>query len=470
MHSGLVSLHRRGNVFTSSYVGSPDPDGRQINGLGGGASSLSKAAIVDASTSFSSKPTRDAGHPFPGLPWIDTEPSKVAQISDIIYRFGQVEIKKKSIDWGSTCGNLIAAVAVFALNEGLLDSTRVSGQLPPIHQVWDENRQRQQGNQMPLDHSVILRILAHDTGKVFKAHVPVMPYVTKGTGAREKKLEWVPTCEGSSSIAGVPGTDPGIVIESPLQDSVLSTGNERDEVVIDGKTIEVSVVDAGLPVIFVSAQSLGIPLSSLIAPPQTIDSNRPLMDLLERVREAASHLTPSLAAKFSPPAPKICVLHPRATYTSSGGQVIHESEMDLVARTVSVGQMHRTIPATTLSALVAARCFPHSVVTQVLGEASSQTPSPATRQTLEELRCPPEEAYAITAGQPAGLSSASVTTVLGGGGQRIPNGIAMIRTAKRIMEGHVFAPLDVDRNEDLRAVLSRPRQSDRRAKKESTKD
>ena len=101
--------------------------------------------------------------------------------------------------------------------------------------------------------------------------------------------------------------------------------------------IEVSIVDTGLPVVFVSASSLRIPLSSLLEHPQAIDANTELKAKLERVRQAACTLTPELQAKLSPPAPKICVVHPRCKYTTTGGEMLSADSMDVMVRAVSTG-------------------------------------------------------------------------------------------------------------------------------------
>ncbi|PWN89916.1 DUF453-domain-containing protein [Acaromyces ingoldii] len=418
-HLACYDAKTRDRILCAA-MGSPDPDGRQIDGLGGGASSLSKIAVVSPSSpsSFADQ-ARRLGHAFAGVDaqWsAEGGEDRAAKISDVVYRFGQVPINDgTNVDWGSTCGNMVAAVAHFAVQEQLLKAS--SGEA----EVASEKG------------TLPVRILAHDSGKVVRAHVPVLQHDGR----------WLPAAEGQAQISGVPGTHPGILIESPLEGSVLSTGNALDHVEVDGETIPISIVDTGLPVIFVSALDLSIPLSDLVQHPAAIDSNRALMDRLERIRFQASQLTPDLASKFSPPAPKICVVHPAASYKTTGGQEVTADETDLLARTVSVHQLHRTIPATTLSALAAARCFADSVVSRTVSPALS----PMTKKATEEAGGG-DDVRAITIGQPAGASSASVQTDEGGQ----PRAIVMLRTARRIMQGEVLVPGDCLPHPDLASL------------------
>lgn len=219
--------------------------------------------------------------------------------------------------------------------------------------------------------------------------------------------------------------------------------------------IKVSIVDTGLPVIFVSADSIGATTESLLEHPASIDANRTLMDKLERIRHAASQLTPALQSKFSPPAPKICVVHPPVGYKTTGGEEVQAEETDLLIRTVSVGQLHRTIPATTLSALAAAQCFPDSIVSHVVAQARQSrqdVPVPSTQAAIDELSrngALPSRIRAITVGQPAGPSTASVQTTVDGA----PESIVMLRTARCIFMGTYPTPSGLDVDESLAKVL-----------------
>jgi 2-methylaconitate cis-trans-isomerase PrpF len=148
----------------------------------------------------------------------------VKPISDVIYRFGQVSIHDRSIDWGSTCGNMVAAAAHWAVGTRTADIRNVLGHLPPAAEL-------QQGDGGT--YFAKLRILAHDSGKVVKASVPVEVAVI----GRERTHVWSLANKGDCQIAGVPGTAPGIILESPLVGSVLSTGNEKDTIEVDGEQV-----------------------------------------------------------------------------------------------------------------------------------------------------------------------------------------------------------------------------------------
>lgn len=196
--------------------------------------------------------------------------------------------------------------------------------------------------------------------------------------------------------------------------------------------------------VFVSAKSLGIPLSSLLEHPAAIDSNKDLMARLEQVRQRACSLAPNL--RLSPPSPKLCVVHPRCQYSTTGGHTISEDSMDLLIRTVSTGvshlavsmqlqgidthlstqQLHRTIPATTLAALAVSTVFSDSVVAENIVH-----PLPCDAS----LKATQDNVRAITVGQPAGCSTAMIKVKHG-----LPVSTLMTRTARLIMDGSI--PVD----------------------------
>ena len=166
---------------------------------------------------------RHMARPFPGLGWLDYE-GRVAPYADVVYRFGQVAIREESIDWGSTCGNMAAAVAHFAIEEAIVPHKNLLFQLPRPETVPQD---------CDTKYTFQVRMMAHDSGKVINARVPVT--VLRNLAVSFPR--WVPTLLGDSEIAGVPGTAPGIIIESPLEASVLPTGNERDAIELDGQRV-----------------------------------------------------------------------------------------------------------------------------------------------------------------------------------------------------------------------------------------
>lgn len=205
-------------------MGSPDPSGRQIDGLGGGTSSLSKVAIVSRVGFKLDQLAREAGHPFPGLEWLDSKEA-VEGRDDIIYRFGQVAIRERSIDWGSTCGNMVAAVAHFSISH-LIARTPFS--LPNPRYVDPEDTTR---------FIWPVRIIAHNTGKEVIARVPVKAQIVHADIPELRKLVWKPSTVKDTTIAGVPGKALGIQIETPIEGSVLPTGNERNIIELNGNQV-----------------------------------------------------------------------------------------------------------------------------------------------------------------------------------------------------------------------------------------
>ncbi|KNC99497.1 uncharacterized protein SPPG_04892 [Spizellomyces punctatus DAOM BR117] len=355
-------------------MGSPDPDGRQIDGLGGGISSLSKVAVVGRAKESK---------------W------------DVEYRFGQVEVKKKTVDWSTTCGNLVAAVGHYAIDERLISPSTLS------HLASQHN------NVIPV------RILAANTGATMIARVPIERC--------ERTGEIFAATEGNTRISGVPGTAAGVhieFVEPSGGEGVLPTGNVRDVVRLDdGLEVEVSIIDAGLPAVFVRSSSLPVPPSTFMDSPATIDANKSVMDMLSRIRTAAAHLTPGLQKLYSPSAPKIAVVGPATPYTTTSSSHVESHEMDIFARAVSVGNIHRTFPATVLMAAGAGASIKGTVLEGCLQKG--------LKQDVHGIKW-------LRVGHPAGVAEA---------GARIRNtsrcvleSVVMTRTARRLMDGHVLVP------------------------------
>ncbi|KAJ3296018.1 hypothetical protein HK104_002049 [Borealophlyctis nickersoniae] len=381
-------------------MGSPDPDGRQIDGLGGGVSSLSKVALVGSPGEQGMEWVKDVlGHSSGNDAW------------DVAYRFGQVEVKKKAIDWSTTCGNLIAAVGHFAVDERLIP-----------HSQLDARANRHRG-------MVPVRILSVNTGATMLAQVPTVRCEHTG--------ELYAATQGDTQISGVPGTGAPVDIEFPNPagpEGVLPTGNPRDVInVDDGLKIPITLINAGLPTLFVPLSSLPFPLSSILLHPSEIDNNKPLMSLLERIRQSGAALTPTLKKTLSPSAPKIAIVAPstEAYMTTSGGKVM-PGEMDLLARAISVGNVHRTFPATVLMAAAAAAAIRGTVV-----EETVQLGGNALKRDGNGVNW-------VRVGHPAGIAKAGarVKSNETGEGWNLES-VAMTRTARRIMSGQVFIPSKV---------------------------
>lgn len=196
------------------------------------------------------------------------------------------------------------------------------------------------------------------------------------------------------------------------------------------------MIDAGLPCIFVPASSvLGTAdpetiANSLRRRPDELDADTALHARLEQIREACGRSFPRLAEVFSISAPKICIVAPPFSYITTGGDRVEAEKIDCVIRAVSVGDFHRTVPATMLSALAVARAMPGSIVTR----ASLDRPQPkiggAKEMTEDGTKC------IIHVGQPAGISESSVVLNKDG----LPTSISYVRTARCLFRGDVFVP------------------------------
>jgi len=339
-------------------VGSPDSHGRQIDGLGSGISSSSKMAIV--------------GRCFDGL-------------SDVAFRFGQVNVQCPSVDWTGTCGNISSAIGPFAIDKGLVDAEE------PFTKV---------------------RILATNTGKRFNAYVPV-----RGGYAE---------VEGDYVIDGVPAPGARIDLEylepgGSLGNGVLPTGEPRQDISLsDGTQVSISIVDAALPMVYVKASDIGADATLLAT---KLDADFSLQTRLEEIRchgAVLLGLAENLgeAHAIAKTVPKVAMVAPPESYETSSGVAISMESIDLLARAISMGNTHRTFPATS------------SICTAVAAAVVGSTVHDVSRApTTERLRI----------GHPAGRFEARTKTLLRGG-KWVAESATISRTSRRIMEGNVLVP------------------------------
>ena len=286
-------------------LGSPDPYGRQIDGLGGGISSLSKAAIIG----------RCGG-----------------QEADITFNFAQVDVHRPFVDWGGTCGNMSAAVGPFAIDEGLVEA------IEPVTRVW---------------------VLATNTGKRYIAHVPVQD----GRAAVEGDtiVDGVP---GTGAGIALEYLEPG----GSLGGDLLPTGQPRQQMTLaSGKRVSVSLVDAALPMVFVRAAELGAN-ATLLAPELDADAGLQLVLEEIRCRAAVLFGLaddPEQATEKVKAVPKVALVAPPAGYTSSAGKFIAAGHADVIARAISMGNTHRTFPGTASMCTAVAAAVEGTVVHEV---------------------------------------------------------------------------------------------------------
>ncbi|MCZ4304870.1 2-methylaconitate cis-trans isomerase PrpF [Zoogloeaceae bacterium G21618-S1] len=287
-------------------LGSPDPYGKQIDGLGGATSSTSKVVIVS--------PAR--------------EPD-----CDVAYRFGQVLIDEDAIDWSGNCGNLTAAVGPFALWRKLVSA--------------------------PANGEANIRLWQANVDKRIHARVPVIDGLPVEGG--KFVLDGVAFPSAPITLTFL---DPG----SAEGGGILPTGNPVDALTLtDGTRIDASLVSAGNPMVFVSAHALG---ADCTASQAELNADAALRARCEQLRIAgalAMGLADSAeAAARRQHTPKLALVAPPAECQSVDGKHFAASDLDLLTRVLSMGSFHHAIPGTAAIAVAAAAGVPGSLVSRQL--------------------------------------------------------------------------------------------------------
>jgi hypothetical protein len=339
--------------------GSPDPYGRQINGLGGATSTTSKVAIISPR---------------------DGEPNTID------YTFGQVSIASALVDRKGNCGNISSAVGPFAIDEGMVEVR---------------------------EPETLVRIFNTNTSKYIIARVPV-----------EKGRAKV---EGDYAIAGIPGTGARVSLEfhSPggsVTGKLLPTGRPRDVVDTQFGSIEVSIVDAANPVVFLRAKDLGL---RGWESPAVVDANPELLAKIESIRAAAAvkiglAKNEADATKNSPAVPKIAFVSPAVDYAMTSGVRMPASEIDFVARIMSMGKLHSAYAITGAICTAGAAHIEGSVVHEMLS---------LRQRTASE----------VCLGHPSGSVAVDVN-LRPGKGEPEYECATVYRTARRILDGFVYLP------------------------------
>jgi len=292
-------------------IGSPDPNGRQLDGMGGGVSSLSKICIIGP-------PSRPD--------------------ADIDYTFAQVSVDQAVVDYAGNCGNMSSAVGPFAIDEGIIRA--------------------------PADGMVSVRVHNTNTSKIIVATFPVQG----GMAAVDGDCE-IDGVAGSGAPIRLDFLAPG----GSKTGKLLPSGNAVDRLTLsDGSVIEASLIDAANPCLFVRAADLGL---SGTETPSALEKDATLMQRLEAIRLAGSvamGLTPDLAAAARMPSiPKIAAIAPSQAFTALSGRVYGAQETDILVRMISVGQPHRAVPITGGLCLAAACRVPGSLAEQMLRPGQS---------------------------------------------------------------------------------------------------
>jgi len=290
-------------------MGSPDPYGRQVDGLGGGISSLSKVAIIGRGD--------------------DPE-------TDVRFTFAQVDVERPLVDYLGTCGNISAAVGPFAIDEGIV---------PAVEPV------------------TAVRVLATNTGKRYIAYVPVRDGRAETEG--ECLIDGVP---GPGAPIALEFLDPA----GSLGGRVLPTGHASEIFELaGGGRITVSVVDAALPMAFVRMQEVGVTATALPEEldgnrplQETLEEIRCLVAVRLGLAHSVSHARDAVKA-----IPKIAMVAPSTAYRTTRDLPIEPERVDLVARMISMGKTHRTFAGTSSLCTAVAAAIPGSVVQAVTQQA-----------------------------------------------------------------------------------------------------
>jgi hypothetical protein len=304
--------------FLLRVIGSPDPYGKQIDGLGNGSSSTSKTVILSEA--------KQADH-------------------DVNYLFGQVNIAKPMIDWAGNCGNLTAAVGACAINMGLIDDSRIPDNGICEVRIWQENIGKTIIAHVPVYTDEKGNIQVQETGD-FELDGVTFP-------AAEVKIEFIDPVDGDSSMFPT----------NNLVDDFTITDSEGNS-----QTYEATFITAGIPTIFMKAEDLGFNGTELQG---AINSDSKLLQNLESIRAqggVAMGLFKDVSeAEKSQHIPKIAWVAPAATYTASSGKTVAGEEIDLVVRAMSMGQLHHAMMGTAAVAIAAAATTQGTLVNQAAG-------------------------------------------------------------------------------------------------------
>ena len=299
-------------------IGSPDPYGKQTDGMGAATSSTSKTVILSRST----KPDHD-----------------------VDYLFGQVSIDKPFVDWSGNCGNLSAAVGPFAIRNGLVDPARV-----------------------PRNGICIVRIWQANIGKTIISHVQMTDGEVQETGdfeldgvtfpAAEVRLEFMDPAED--------GDDGG---------ALFPTGRLVDMLEVPGiGTFKATMINAGIPTIFLEAQALGYAGTEL---QDDINNDTAALQRLETIR-AHGALKMGLIKSLDEAAsrqhtPKIAWVSSPKGYAASSGKTIGAGDVDLLVRAMSMGKLHHAMMGTASVAIATAAAVDGTLVNLAAGGGERET-------------------------------------------------------------------------------------------------
>ncbi|MFB9068072.1 2-methylaconitate cis-trans isomerase PrpF [Pseudofulvimonas gallinarii] len=311
---------RARDVLFQRVIGSPDPYGKQTDGMGGATSSTSKCVIVSPSTR--------TGH-------------------DVDYLYGQVSIDSDFVDWSGNCGNLSTAAGAFAIHAGYVDPARIPGNGVCTVRIWQAN-----------------------IGKTILAHVPVSNGQVQETGDFELDGVTFPAAEIVLEFI-----DPADEGESEGGGAMFPTGQLVDSLEVPGVgTLPATMITAGIPTVFVNAADLGYDGTEL---QPAINGDAAALARLEAVRVAGA-LRMGLIRSADEAAtrqhtPKVALVAPPRDYVSSSGKAIAAGDIDLNVRALSMGKLHHAMMGTASVAIATAAAVPGTLVNLAAGGGARES-------------------------------------------------------------------------------------------------
>ncbi|MFY2762841.1 2-methylaconitate cis-trans isomerase PrpF [Arenimonas sp. MALMAid1274] len=346
-------------------IGSPDPYGKHTDGMGGATSSTSKCVIIS--------PSSQPGH-------------------DVDYLYGQVSIGSAFVDWSGNCGNLSTAVGPFAIAQGFIDQAR-----------------------LPRDGVFPVRVWQANIGKTIIVHVPVTGGEVQETGDFELDGVTFPAAE-----IVIEFVDPAEEGDAEGGGAMFPTGNLVDRLdVPDVGSFDVTMINVGVPTIFVDAEALGYSGTEL---QDAINGDAAALARFEAIR-AHGAVRMGLIQDIGQAVqrqhtPKVAFVAPPAAYTASSGKRVEARDIDLLARALSMGKLHHAMMGTCAVAIGTAAAIPGTLVNKAAGGG---------------------ERNAVRFGHPSGTLrvGAEASQV---NGQWVVRKAVMSRSARVLMEGFVRVP------------------------------
>jgi probable AcnD-accessory protein PrpF len=345
-------------------IGSPDPYGKQTDGMGAATSSTSKTVILAKST----RPDHD-----------------------VDYLFGQVSIDKPFIDWSGNCGNLSAAVGPFSISNGLVDASRIPKNGIATVRIWQAN-----------------------IGKTIISHVQMTDGAVQETGDFELDGVTFPAAEVQLEFM-----DPAAEEEGG-GGAMFPTGNLVDDLVVPGVgTLKATMINAGIPTIFINAEAIGYKGTEL---QDDINSDPKALEMFEKIRAYGS-LRMGLISQLEEAAkrqhtPKVAFVAKPADYVASSGKEISAKDINVLVRAMSMGKLHHAMMGTAAVAIGTAAAIPGTLVNLAAGGGNLD---------------------AVRFGHPSGTLRVGAQAAQVDGEWQVTKAI-MSRSARVLMEGWVRVP------------------------------